>query len=252
MLLPVLPFPESAALAIEGLRNDPATSAISLTPVGVGPLKFAYNGMAADPCVSVALSFSGLQPGWRMAVQSHKDTFETSDGTFTVGWRSGYDDGNNVYACVPAATIAEGAIAKPITVSLSLALAVFAPAEAKPIVRTASLQPFDVPGVGSCRFQLAFRSDKYVLACKAPVWFPEQGRIVTSNIPDWPIVTLVYPWTPLNLLPGMSPVYKWASTPFDAQVIGAFDQSAEMEFRPEKQIAVLRREITVQAPAGVR
>src|SRR6202034_3838642 len=32
VLLPVLPFPVPAALAIEGLQNDPATSHISLAP----------------------------------------------------------------------------------------------------------------------------------------------------------------------------------------------------------------------------
>lgn len=51
---------------------------------------------------------------------------------------------------------------------------------------------------------------------------------------------------PLNLLPGISPVYKWDTLPMDIQIRDTIAQHGQIEFRTETRIAVLRRELIVK------
>ena len=55
-----------------------------------------------------------------------------------------------------------------------------------------------------------------------------------------------YPWMPMNLLPGMSPVYKWVTMPMDIQIRDAIANGGQIEFSPERQIAMIRREVEVK------
>jgi hypothetical protein len=135
---------------------------------------------------------------------------------------------------------------QPLTLHSSIGLAVFA--EDAPISVTATPEPFDVPGIGKCQFRLAALSDKDFLACASPVWFPRQGRVSIAHQEhtDSPISFERDSWMPFNLLPGMSPVYKWATLPFEYQIREAIARHEQIEFQPETRIAVIRREITVK------
>jgi len=256
ILLPLLPFPESAALAIEGLRNDPATSRISLAPESESIEEPARAGIYDMHCAPLKLSIEGMQPGWRIRLISQQDTLTAAGGKTRNGaWRpTGFLTGDAnveqasgiVDVCLNSAGLQELGTG-PLAVHTSIAFAVLA--DNPPIRIEASLNPFDVPGVGTCQLQygLPFRHN-YELDCKAPVWFPRQGRVTIGSDDSWGsgISTVPYPWIPMNLLPGISPVYKWDTLPLDTMIRNAIAQHGQIGFRTATKIAVLRRELTVK------
>jgi hypothetical protein len=260
VLLPVLPFPESAALAIEGLRNNPATARISIAPQSQSIAEPARAGIFDMHCAPLAVSVEGMRPGWRLNLMSQQDTFTTAGGKTHSGpwWPTGFLTPKTEYEnspgiswwtfniCLNSAGLRELG-SGPLAVHTSVAFAVLA--ENPPIRIEASLNPFRVQGVGTCQFQygLPFRHN-YELDCKAPVWFPQQGRVVMDSNDSWSsgISTVPYPWIPLNLLPGISPVYKWDTLPMNAQIRDTIAQHGQIEFRTATRIAVLRRELTVK------
>lgn len=256
VLLPVLPFPQTFALAIEGLRNDPATSGISLAAKlesFVGPQPTGYRPFD-DHCAQIALSAAGAQPGWRLALLSQQDKFTAAGQTASMAWRPAGGSFDNstpgiINACLNSSALKGLGADEPLTVRVSVVIAVFG--EDPPITRKATLQPFEVPGIGKCRFEDYPGIHDYALSCAAPLWFPKRGRVEVGSVDEWSsgISTAPYPWTPFDLLPGMSPVYKWITLPLDHQIRDAIAMGGPLQFRPETRIALLRREITV---SGVR
>ena len=260
MLLPALSFPESAALAIEGLRNDPATSRVSLAANSESITEPPRAGIYDVHCAPLAVSLAGMQPGWRFDLISQQDTLSAGGKTRSLGWRpAGWLSAKvdfrkrrnwaELNVCLDTAGLNELG-AGPLAVHTSVALAVLT--DDQPIRFKATLNPFSVPGIGTCQFQYlaAFRHN-YELACKAPVWFPREGRIVMGMGPldSWSsaISTVPYPWTPMNLLPGISPVYKWTTLPMDTQIreTVARGRSARSSKR-RRGSRYYRRELTVK------
>ena len=150
---------------------------------------------------------------------------------------------DRVSACITPDGLRELGIGKPLSVRVAVALAIFA--EEAPIRVKATFEPFDVPGMGRCQFRTYFRSVNYVMSCMAPVWFPPQGEVAIQGL-ESPITRgEEYAWTPMHLLPGLSPVYKWITLPMNNQIRETIALGGEIEFRPEKQIALLERVVTV-------
>jgi hypothetical protein len=194
-----------------------------------------------------------MRPGWRLAVRSQKDVFESGGKTSSVGWRA--DNGGEFLdfrVCLNSEGIEELHTGVFVTVHTSVSFDVFA--REKSIRRTAGLQPFDVPGVGKCQLVAPFGNDKSMMTCLAPVWLPPAGRVIVGSVEAWnsEISSARYEWAPMNLLPGLSPVFSWATLPLDSQLRDAIDQHGELEFRPEKRIAVLRRDLTVNDVSWTR
>jgi hypothetical protein len=250
VLLPALSFPEPAALAIEGLRNDPATSTLALVPQANKIAELPRAGMYDVHCAPVDVRIESANPKWKFRVLSQEDTFSVRGKTWSMGWRRTGGDFAGVFgtvdACLDTAGLNALGTTGPLSVRTSIALGVVT--DNSLIVIPATLKPFDAPGIGQCQFQHIFRSLNYQLACKAPVSFPAQGRvrlITSSGSSGSGIAAAVYPWLPLNLLPGISPVYKWVTLPMDTQIRDAIAQGGNIEFQTETRIAVLRREFTV-------
>ena len=253
VLLPVRPFPVPAAFAIEGLQNHPATSRISLAANSASIAEATGAGASDVHCVPLAFSVEGIQPGWRLARLGQEDTFSAGGKTRSLGWRTTGSQPTNIYLRSGSGVVSECLNASglrdlgtgPYAVHTSLALAVFA--EDPPIRIKATLNPFSVPGIGTCQFQVGilFRRN-YELACKAPVWFPRQGRVTVGS--EWSPVISAYPysWAPMNLLPGISPVFKWVTIPIDRPIREALANGGDIEFKTATPIAVLRRELTVK------
>ncbi|HVV44218.1 MAG TPA: hypothetical protein VHC72_03410, partial [Bryobacteraceae bacterium] len=95
------------------------------------------------------------------------------------------------------------------------------------------------------------------------VWLPPSGEVGVAGreYPSAPIATAELSWTPFGLLPGFSPVYRWATLQIDEgadhfdRVKGIMPRfglrslmkdGGEIEFRPMKRVAVLRREVSVR------
>jgi hypothetical protein len=257
VLLPALSFPESAALAIEGLRNDPSTSRISLAANSESITEPPRAGIYDMHCAPLVVSVEGMQPGWRLDLLGQEDRFTDGGKTRSVGWRpNGWLSPNvdfksgtvEINMCLDAARL-NGMGAGPLAVHTSIALAVLT--DDRPMRFKATLNPLSVPGIGTCQFQyLVAFGHNYELACKAPVWFPRQGRVVIGMGPvdSWSsaISTVPYPWTPMNLLPGISPIYKWSTLPMNTQIRETIAAGGEIEFKTATRIAVLRRELTVK------
>jgi hypothetical protein len=255
VLLPLLPFPVPAALAIEGLQNDPATSGISLVADSESIAEQPRAGMSYMHCAPLPVSVKGMQPGWRLTLRGQEDTFTAGGKTRSVergstGWlpaRFDFEGGSGaISACLNAPGLQDVGTG-PLTLHTSVELAVLA--EDPPVRIKATLNPFSVPGIGTCQFQpgIDFRRN-YELACKSPVWFPRQGRVIVGSVDSWsPVIsTFPYPWAPMNLLPGISPVYKWDTLPPDTQIREAIANGGEIEFKTATPIAILRRELTVK------
>ena len=175
--------------------------------------------------------------GWRPARGNGEGYIQ---GFNKSGTRGSFD------ACLTAAGLQELGTGQPLGVHVTLAVAVFA--EDPPISVTATLQPFAIPGVGECQFGHSWPSDKYFLGCKSPVWVPREGQVAIGSMESShsEISPFRYPWAPMNLLPGLSPVFKWVTLPMDSQIRDALANGGQVEFRPETRIAVLRREVTVK------
>jgi hypothetical protein len=254
VLLPILPFPEPAALAIEGLGNDPAASGITVSASGESVVEQVTTPANDVHCALVMISFAGLRPDWRIEVLSQQDSFEAGGRSASMGWRprgykksgqSGGVESGTINVCLTTQKLLELGAAGAVQVHARIALAVFQ--ADKPSSVTAGLEPFDIPGVGRCHVQYSSAADKYALACKAPVWFPRAGRVVVGSVDSWSseISFFHYPWAPLDLLPGMSPVYRWTTLPLDNQIRDAISVGGQIEFRPETRIAVLQRDVYV-------
>jgi hypothetical protein len=191
-----------------------------------------------------------MQPGWRLSVLSQKDTFESPAGkTASMGWWSSSPDGgrvSDISVCLTSQGLWELGTTVPLTVHTSIALAVYF--ADPPVLTTITLQPFAVAGVGVCQFQQYIGSRYYVLSCKAPVSVPKPGRVtlVSDDTWNWPISNIHYAWAPMNLIPTLSPVDKWVSMAADRQIREGLANRGQIEFRPETQIAVIRRDITVK------
>lgn len=108
------------------------------------------------------------------------------------------------------------------------------------------MEPFDVPGLGRC----VPESHGYEFLCKAPVWSPRPGSVeLATKGPGiiCPTSNFDNAWAPMNLLPGLSPVYKWSTLPIDAPSLEyAMARDGMFGHRPEKQIALLKRKAIVK------
>lgn len=258
VLLPMLPFPVPAALALEVPQNDPAASHISLAANSANIPEAIAAGAPDVHCVPRAFSIEGVRPGWRIARLGQEDTFSADGKTRSMGWRSAGPQPTELYFLNGVALISECLSASglrdlgagPYAVHTSLALAVYA--EDPPIRVKATLNPFRVPGLGTCQIQGASPAVTsrrgYELACKSPVWFPRQGSVTVGSERSRNLMTAAspYAWAPMNLLPGLSPVYKWVALWFGEQLPAAIANGGEIEFKTERRIAVLRRELTVK------
>src|SRR5207244_1440069 len=100
-------------------------------------------------CAPIPLAIGGVGPGWRLAVLSQNDSFESDGRTWSTGWHQGrpgasdfsHISGGSVSACVGTAKLRELGEEKPLAVHVSIALAVFA---AQPPIRVpATLAPFN-------------------------------------------------------------------------------------------------------------
>jgi len=262
ILLPSPPFPESAALAIEQLRNGEPdqTARISLTAAArsiTGEAEAGYQG--SRHCVHVPVRVDGVPSGWQIQVLSQNDRFESGAGTWSSGWHQGTSRPDSLSVCE-----SEDLDSRPVSVHTSIALAVYEPE--KPVRVRASFDTFEAPGIGTCRFVEATRNQatkQYMLSCGTAVWVPPYGAVGVAGktSPSAIIAPAEFPWTPFGLLPGLSPVYRWATLEMD-EGVDHFDLSkgimprfglrslihdgGDIEFRPAKRVAVLRREISVR------
>jgi hypothetical protein len=242
VLLPVQPAPQSAAAAIDGIRNNPATSDISIAvKPGVVHETTAQFGAA---CASIAVAVNGIRPGWRVSVLSEKDTFTAEDGgSARAGWqpRGGWNMAD-LQACLAPGALRELGAGKKLAIHASLILGIYADDGVRDI--KATYAPFAVPGVGQCQFQPYYLGN-YALVCEAPVWAPAQGRVLIDTL-GTAISGNLRPVAPMGMLAGMSPVYKWVTASMNNQIREAVQTGGAVEFRPESRIAVLEREIEVK------
>jgi hypothetical protein len=210
-------------------------------------------------CVDVPVRAEGVPPGWRVEVLSQDDRFESGAKTWNSGWHQAASRKDSLSVC-EAGNRESG----PVSVRTSVALAVYQP-ETPVRVRT-TLDSFEVPGIGTCQFVPVTQMQglkQYTLTCRTAVWVPPSGEVGVAGKqdPSAPIAPADLPWTPFGLLPGLSPVYRWTALQMD-EGIDVFDRSkgimprsglrsliregGEIEFRPAKRVAVLRREISVR------
>lgn len=258
ILLPSPPFPESAALAIEQLRNSAPeqTSRISVNAAAqsvVEPPESGYQG--SRRCVNVPVRVEGLPEGWRAAVLSQNDRFESAGRTWSSGWHQGASRTDALSVCQSGDLDSQ-----PASLRTSIALAVYEPE--KSIRIKATLDTFEAPGIGTCRFTPAMQK-QYLLVCGAAVWAPPSGEVgIAGKIsPSSPIAPVDFAWTPFGLLPGLSPIFRWGTLQMDEGrdhfdpktgempsfgLRTLMNDGGEIEFRPVKRVAVLRREISVR------
>ncbi|HVW07293.1 MAG TPA: ABC-2 transporter permease [Bryobacteraceae bacterium] len=262
ILLPAPPFPESAALAIEQLRDsEPAlTSRISVTAAAqdiAEPEETGYQG--SRHCANIPLRMDGIPPGWQVAILSQNDRFESDGRTWSSGWRQGLSRPESLSVCAAGDRTSER-----VSVRTTIALAVYAPE--KSIRVPATLNTFEVPGIGTCRFAVITQTQEtrqYILACRTAVWVPPPGEVGIAGkaSPAAAISPAEFPWTPFGLLPGLSPILRWGTLEMD-EGVDSFDlkkgimprsglkslirEGGKIEFRPRKQVAILRREISVR------
>jgi hypothetical protein len=260
ILLPSPPFPESAAFAIEQLRNSEPqqTARISVTATAQRIAGEAALGFESSRhCVHVPVQVDGVPPGWRVEVLSQDDRFESDGRTWTSGWHQGIARADSLSVCETG-----DPDSRPAALHTSIALAVYRPG--KPIRVKATLNSFEAQGIGTCRFVQSAQLDtkQYMLICATAVWLPPSGEVGVAGreSPSAPIATAELPWTPFGLLPGFSPVYRWATLQID-EGFDYFDRvkgimprfglkslmkdGGEIEFRPMRRVAVLRREVSV-------
>ena len=147
--------------------------------------------------------------------------------------------------CLSSAGLEELGTGVPLAVHSRIALGVFA--QDQPITIPASLEPFEVPSVGRCQLQYSSGTERYILSCKSAVRFPRDGwiSIGPKDSGNLKISAFRYPWIPMNLLPGMSPVYKWVTLPMDNQIREALATGGQIKFRTETRIAVLERDVSL-------
>jgi hypothetical protein len=261
ILLPSPPFPESAALAIEQLRNSQPelTSQISLTAAAQRVNEVALGYQGSRHCVDVPVRVEGVPPGWRVEMLSQEDRFESGGGTWNSGWHQSASREDSLSVCE-----AGNGESGPVSVRTSVALAVYQPET--PVRVRATLDPFDAPGIGTCRFMPVTQMQglkQYTLNCGTAVWVPQSGEVGVAGKtnPSAPLAPADFPWMPFGMLPGLSPVYRWTTLQMD-EGADKFDLSkgimprsglrsliregGEIEFRPAKRVAVLRREISVR------
>ena len=257
VLLPALPIPEFAALAVAQLRNDRAVSAVAITAThgtdsDRNPMVVYANTLH---CTPIEIAVQGVKKGWRLEVLSQKDTFESGGKTWSVAWRgigTGWGHFNSgstkgmLNSCATPADAAAIGTEDRLTVHTSVVLGIFANDPVKRV--RAQWEPFDVPGIGRCQFQHYLQSEHYVLTCANPLRFPPQGDIGLGTDSAWGATISNYrpSFAPMNLLPGISPVYKWATLTMDNQIRETVAAGGQMEFRPESLIGVIGAEVTVK------
>ncbi len=261
ILLPSPPFPESAALAIEQLRNSAPeqTSRISITPAAQSIAEAPESGyQGSRHCVKVPIRVEGVPAGWSVAVLSQDDRFASAGRTWNSGWHEETSRPDSLSVCESGELDSHSA-----SLHTSIALAVYQPE--KPVRVKATFDTFEAPGIGTCRFVPVTQTEtkQYALGCATAVWLPPSGDVgVAGRVsPSAPIAPVEFAWAPFHLLPGLSPVYRWGTLEID-EGVDYFDQatgvmprfglrslikeSGEIEFRPLKRVAVLRREISVR------
>jgi hypothetical protein len=256
ILLPSPPFPESAALAIEQLRNrqPELTSRISVTAMTESvtePARLGYRG--SRHCVDVPVRVEGVPSGWQLGVLSQNDRFESAGEAWSSGWHQGLSRGESLSVCA-----AGDLTANPVSLRTSIALAVYEPE--KPVHVRATLDTFNAPGIGQCRFVPAMQK-QYFLNCRSAVWLPPSGDagVTGKASPVAPIAPAEFPWTPFGLLPRLSPIYRWTTLAMDegsdhfakgempsSGLKTLMREGGSLEFRPKRRVAVLRREISVR------
>jgi hypothetical protein len=258
ILLPSPPFPESAALAIEQLRNSASeqTSRISVTATAQSVAEEIESGyQGSRHCVHVPIRVEGAPAGWNVQILSQNDHFESDGETWSSGWHQGTSRADSLSVCEDGELDSGHA-----SLRTSIALAVYVPET--PVRVKATLHTFEVPGVGTCGFVHAMEK-QYILACKAAVWTPSSGEVgVAGKVsPSAQIAPVEFPWTPFGLMPGLSPIYGWTTLQMD-EGRDQFDpktgempsfglrtlmnDGGEIEFQPVRRVAVLRREISVR------
>lgn len=251
VLVPALPLPQGPALAIEQrvVRQDSGASAISFASVTdhivVPGETIGYTSGHDRRCAPIGMTVAQVRPDWRIAILGEAVTFESRRGQrWGSGWYTTYNNWlstsgteGTFMACADSATLTALGDGEPVAVHISLAVAVLA--NDPPIKVSASARPFDVPDVGQCQFVLDPRIRLYVLACKAPVRVPPRFSWADFSM------NVLLPFAPMNLLPGMSPVFKWVARG-DQRIQDAMATGEQIELRPERQIALLRREVDVR------
>ncbi|HEY4089330.1 MAG TPA: hypothetical protein VGM43_25545, partial [Bryobacteraceae bacterium] len=196
ILLPSPPFPESAALAIEQLRNSEPqrTSRISVTAAAqslVEPAESGYQG--SRHCVHVPIRVAGVPDGWRAVVLSQDDRLESAAGTWSSGWHQGVSRPDSLSVCESGQPDSQ-----PFSLRTSVALAVYEPE--KPIRIKATFDTFEAPGIGTCRFVQTGQTDtkQYILGCATAVWLPPPGEagVAGKESPSEPLAPSEFAWTP--------------------------------------------------------
>ena len=255
VLLPALPFPQGASFAMERALavQAPAAQGITLVASAERAEESEEVGFSSNRlrCATIAFAVTGARPGWRMKVLAAKSSFDAGGERWSSGW--GHASGwtliaaskGSVNACTDASGVKALSGGKQVAARVDLALAVIA--DDATTTFPVQPQPFDVPDVGRCRFREFSWDHRYSLNCQSPVWFPHEGNVVATTEDVWMsrIVKPDYPWTPWGLLPGLSPVFGWNTLPFDAQIREAMAKGGKVEFRTEKQIALIEREVSV-------
>lgn len=270
VLLPAIPFPKPASVALENAIApvDGAAQSISLSSAVASAEERTQVGFASNPmhCAPISFALAGLRPGWRIEPVAAKSSFETGDVHWTSGWDrvSGWglyvpksnasSASGTVNACASNAGVSALAGGGLISARVDLTLAVFSDETITNIPVT--FAPFDVPQIGRCVFRTYGSHEIWQLSCYSPVRFPRTGfvEISTGNLWKSPIPKPDNQWMPFGFLPGLSPVYGWTTFAFDAQIRewrAASNKSAEavpqLTFRPEKRIALLQRQVSVES-----
>ena len=240
VVIPALPL--SAAVAIEQMRNDPATSAIS---IAADPSLPVTNDLA---CVKIPVTLRGVWPGWHFESVNQQDTFRTYDGrTITQDWNPpGHQFArlDAIHACPSRPNLEKLGPGKKVSIHSSVVFAVLA--EETAMVVQIRPESFNVPNVGRCEVRTS--SQKYALFCESPVWVPEPATIAMAGdeFQVVPFTRAEYPVTPFGILPGMSPLYKWVAFSFDGFIRQALETRGTIRVVLQKRIAFVRRDIDVR------
>ena len=251
VLLPAVPNVQGPVFALAyGGSGDEAVAGVSIRVAAANAPGgwISYGKYGNKRCQRIEVIVGGMRPGWHLEVLGENSTFESDGSRRSSGWmpvlRENLTDAPVVDACMTGDELKTMNAGKPISARVSLAMVVVTDDAA--VSRELKATPSDVPGIGRCQLLAnPFGLSSRTVACMTPVWSPPQGKNrLTAGADSWEesqIPRFRYPWMPMNLLPGLSPVYEWDAL----RQLRETGKTPRITFIPEKRIGLLMREVSV-------
>ena len=250
VLLPAVPYVQGPVFALaHGGSGDAAVAGVSIRVAAANAPGgwISYGKYGNKRCQRIEVIVDGMRPGWRLEVLGENSTFESDGSRRSSGWlsvpRENLTDPPVVDACMTGDGLKTMNTGKPISARVALAMVVVTDdaAVSRELKATAS----DVPGIGRCQLHPnPFGLSSRTVVCMTPVWSPPQGKNrLTAGADSWEskMRSDRYPWMPMNLLPGLSPVYGWDTLKLQSETA----ETPRVTFTPEKRIGLLMREVFV-------